>query len=98
MLDENRCKPCNEITDPPQWAVMCTRSVENARSINVIFVNKFSATHFRVVSAGTNFGDHQGYGTDCFTPSVLDEIQQTHASDFLRKHDPRQRNVHEPRI
>ena len=70
-----------------------TRSVEDAWSINVIFINRCSATHIRVVSAGTNLGD-QGYGEDCLTRSVLDENQQKYGTDIPRKHDPRQKNVH----
>ena len=72
------------------------RSVEGARSLHIIFVNKCSASHIRVVSAGSNLGD-QGYVTDCISRCVLDETQRKHASTILRKHDPRQQKVHEPR-
>ena len=34
-----------------------TRSVEDARTVNIIFVNKCSVTQIRVASAGTHFGD-----------------------------------------
>ena len=91
---KNRCQLCNKITDPPHVGsdvLQSTCSVEDARSVIIIFIRNCSTAHIKVISADTNPG-YQRYGTDCHSRGACKNMPVKFSTNIIRVHG----NLHEP--
>ena len=98
-FDKNRCKLCDEITDPPHWVAMCPKKLAALKkqrapssSSSASVQQPTSESPVQMHTLAIKDMEQIVSLAACFT-----KLKKKHASEVLRKHDPRQRDVHEPR-